>query len=47
MLGIAAVAQPFGRDLDAAFAQIERTLVQVLDEARTRQRRLAGSLAAG
>jgi N-carbamoylputrescine amidase len=26
MLGIAAVAQPFGRDLDAAFAVVERTL---------------------
>jgi predicted amidohydrolase len=28
MLGIAAVAQPFGRDLDAAFARVEETLVQ-------------------
>ena len=26
MLGIAAVAQPFGRDLDATFAQVQRTL---------------------
>ena len=32
MLGIAAVARPFGRDLDAAFACVERTL----DEARAR-----------
>jgi len=28
MLGIAAVAQPFGRDLDAAFARVEATLAQ-------------------